>query len=149
MLLLPKKLGAPLGSTTMATFLVRPTWFVKSLPVVLASTCTPSSMRIGATGVLGYLVIRTEDQAVDWFEFVDGQYQAQKPDEGGRLSSKLFLGLWLDTAALLLAGDLAKLFAVVDEGTATSEHLEFVKAGTAKLIPNPHPYRRGLHAGEF
>jgi len=48
------------------------------------------------------------------------------PDEGGRLSSKLFPGLWLDTVALL-AGDLAKLFAGVDEGTATAEHQEFVK----------------------
>jgi len=87
-------------------------------------------------GVREYLVIRTEDQAVDWFELVDGQYQpqtpdaqtpdAQTPDDSGRLSSKLFPGLWLDTAALL-AGDLAKLFACVDKGTATTEHQEFVK----------------------
>ncbi len=77
-------------------------------------------------GVREYLVIRTEDQAVDWFELIDGQYQPQMPDERGRLSSKLFPGLWLDAAALL-AGDLAKLFAVVDEGTATTEHQEFVK----------------------
>ena len=77
-------------------------------------------------GVREYLVIRTEDLAVDWFELIDGQYQAQTPNEGGRLSSKLFPGLWLDPASLL-AGDLAKLFAVVDEGTATSEHQKFVK----------------------
>jgi len=77
-------------------------------------------------GVREYLVIRTEDQAIDWFELVDGQYQPQTPDDSGRLSSKIFPGLWLDTAALL-AGDLAKLFAGVDEGTATTEHQEFVK----------------------
>jgi len=77
-------------------------------------------------GVREYLVIRTEDQAVDWFELIDGQYQPQTPDEGGRLRSKLFPGLWLDPASLL-AGDLAKLFAVVDEGTATTGHQEFVK----------------------
>ncbi len=77
-------------------------------------------------GVREYLVWRTEDQAVDWFELVDGRYVPKKPDEHGRLRSKLFLGLWLDPAALL-AGDLPKLFAAVDEGTSTKEHQAFVK----------------------
>jgi len=77
-------------------------------------------------GVREYLVIRTEDQQVDWFELTKGQYQPQTPDDKGRLRSKLFPGLWLDPAALL-TGNLAKLFAVIDEAVATPEHQEFVK----------------------
>jgi len=113
--------------------------------------------------------VPAEDQQVDWFELIDGQYQPQTPDDGGRLSSKLFPGLWLDTVALL-AGDLAKLFVGVDEGTATAEHQEFVKkiggaagigvfglwqlrvclvlrGNTAKLLPTSAPVgsgRRGV-----
>lgn len=77
-------------------------------------------------GVKEYLVWRVEDGAIDWFELVEGRYEAMPVDENGRLRSKVFPGLWLDVAALL-AGDLAKVFAAVDAGTATEEHKEFVR----------------------
>jgi Uma2 family endonuclease len=77
-------------------------------------------------GVREYLVVRTEEQAVDWFEVVNGAFKSMAADEQGRIRSKLFPGLWLDPAALL-AGDLPKLFAAVDEGVKTKEHAEFVK----------------------
>lgn len=83
-------------------------------------------------GVREYLVVRTEDQAVDWFDLVGGEYVPKMADEQGRLRSQIFPGLWLDPAALL-AGDLPKLFAVVDEGVNTDEHRAFVEklaAGT-------------------
>jgi len=126
MLLLPKHLGG--------TAWIDDDGYVSGAPdlvceVSASSVSIDMHAKLNAyrrNGVREYLVIRTEDQQVDWFELIDGQYQPQTPDEGGRLSSKLFPGLWLDTVALL-ASDLAKLFAGIDEGTATTEHQEFVK----------------------
>lgn len=82
-------------------------------------------------GVQEYLVVRTEDQVVDWFRLVDGRYDPIPVTEDGLLKSISFPGLWLNPAALL-AADLAKLFAGVDEGIATEEHQEFVKKLAAK-----------------
>jgi Uma2 family endonuclease len=77
-------------------------------------------------GVKEYLVWRVEDGAVDWFKLVEGRYELIPADEQGRIRSQVFPGLWLEVAALL-AGDLPKLFAAVDEGTATQEHRTFVE----------------------
>ena len=76
-------------------------------------------------GVKEYLVWRTEERIVEWCELVDGKYAPIAQDEKGRIRSRVFPGLWLDVAALL-AGDLAKVFAAVEEGTATDEHKAFV-----------------------
>ncbi len=73
-----------------------------------------------------YLAWRVEDQAVDWFELIEGRYDVMPGDAQGRIHSKVFPGLWLDVPALL-AGDLPKLFAAVDEGTATENHQAFVE----------------------
>ena len=75
-------------------------------------------------GVLEYLVVRTEDQEIDWFELVDGQYLPKQPDDHGLLRSKVFPGLCLDAPALL-AGDLAKLFTAIDSATDSDEHRTF------------------------
>jgi Uma2 family endonuclease len=77
-------------------------------------------------GVKEYLVWRVEDREVDWFELREGRYELLPADENGVICSKVFPGLWLDVGALL-AGDLPRLFAAVDRGTATPEHREFVR----------------------
>jgi Uma2 family endonuclease len=77
-------------------------------------------------GVKEYLVWRTEDAAVDWFELVEGRYDSIAPDDKGVLRSQVFPGLWLDAPALL-RGDLATVFATVDAGTAISEHQAFAQ----------------------
>jgi Uma2 family endonuclease len=77
-------------------------------------------------GVKEYIAWRIEDGKVDWFALVEGRYELLPADEQGRINSKVFPGLWLDVAALL-AGDLPKLFAAVDEGVATAEHQAFVE----------------------
>jgi len=126
MLLLPKKVGG--------TAWIDDDGYVSGAPdlvceVSASSVSIDMHAKLNAyrrNGVREYLVIRTEDQAVDWFELIDGQYQPQARDEAGRLRSKLFPGLWLDPTSLL-ASDLAKLFAVVEEGAKTTEHQEFVK----------------------
>jgi hypothetical protein len=72
-----------------------------------------------------YLLWRTDDAAVDWFVLRDGRYEPIAVSTDGFLKSQTFHGLWLDPAALL-RGDLPRLFAVLDQGTATPEHAAFV-----------------------
>jgi Uma2 family endonuclease len=81
-------------------------------------------------GVKEYLAWRVEEEGVDWFALVDGQYKPMAADEKGRIRSKVFPGLWLEVAALL-AGDLPSLFAAVDEGASTQEHQAFVEKLTS------------------
>jgi Uma2 family endonuclease len=73
-----------------------------------------------------YLVWRTEDLAIDYLILRDGQYAPIQLDPSGILKSETFPGLWLDPQALL-RGDLARLFAVIDQGVATPEHASFLE----------------------
>jgi len=52
-------------------------------------------------GVQEYIVWRVEDEAVDWWELVEGEYEALEPGAGGVVSSRVFPGLALDINALL------------------------------------------------
>ena len=61
-------------------------------------------------GVQEYIVWRTEDGELDWFELKEGEYVALVPDANGILSSRVFPGLRLDVAKLL-AGDLKGVLA--------------------------------------
>ncbi|NET56613.1 MAG: Uma2 family endonuclease [Symploca sp. SIO2E6] len=64
-----------------------------------------------------YIVWRVEDQKLDWFRLVEGKYIKLTANEEGIISSEVFPGLWLDKQALL-AGDLAKVLAVLQQGLA-------------------------------
>lgn len=108
--------------------------FVEGAPELIAEVA-PSSVsydlgpKLDAyrrNGVREYLVWRVLDEAFDWFELREGRYEPQSPDADGLLKSALFPGLWLDPQALL-AGDLAKVLAVLNQGTASAEHAAFVK----------------------
>lgn len=76
--------------------------------------------------VLEYLTVRPRQQQVVWRELIGARYREIAPDENGCLRSRIFPGLWLDTAALW-AGDLPALAATVQQGIATPEHAEFVE----------------------
>jgi Uma2 family endonuclease len=76
-------------------------------------------------GIPEYLVWRTYDQAIDWFVLRDGRYELLDPAPDGTLHSRVFPGLWLDPAALI-AGDLAAVMRLVQQGAATPEHAGFV-----------------------
>ena len=72
--------------------------------------------------ILEYIVWRTYDREIDWFDWIDGEYVRQEPQciDGRRvLKSRTFPGLWLDVQAAL-EGDLATLFAAVDRGVRDS-----------------------------
>ncbi|MCC7364917.1 MAG: Uma2 family endonuclease [Dehalococcoidia bacterium] len=56
-------------------------------------------------GVREYIVWRTRDRALDWFELVDGDYIPREPGPDGVIESRAFPGLRLNVTALL-AGDL-------------------------------------------
>ncbi len=76
-------------------------------------------------GVREYLVWRTADAVIDWFVLRRKRYVALTPDANGWLRSETFPGLWLDVAALL-AGDMATVLQVVQQGVASREHAAFV-----------------------
>src|SRR5262245_28250101 len=75
-------------------------------------------------GVREYLVLRSEDAAVDWFVLRRGVYERLVPDAHGILRSEVFPGLWLDVPALL-RDDPVVLRAVVMNGVRTPEHAAF------------------------
>jgi hypothetical protein len=78
-----------------------------------------------ADGVPEYLVWRTEEKEVHWFALKRKKYVALKPHADGTLRSEVFPGLWLDVPALL-AGDMAKVLATLQNGIASPEHAAFV-----------------------
>ncbi len=90
------------------------------------------------SGVKEYVVWRTEDALLEWFILRRKQYDTLPPDAAGVVRSQTFPGLWLDTAALL-AGDLAKVLAVLQQGVASPDHGAFVarlqKAAKRKKRP--------------
>lgn len=78
-------------------------------------------------GVREYLVWRVRDAEIDWFRLTEGSYAPLLPDDSRILKSVVFPGLWLDAAAML-KGDLARMFAVLQDGTTSPEHKSFVDA---------------------
>lgn len=78
------------------------------------------------SGVHEYIVWRVDDEVIDWLGSENGEYRRQEPDASGLHRSRIFPGLWLDSAALL-RGDLARVLSALDEGMRTPEHRAFVQ----------------------
>jgi hypothetical protein len=76
-------------------------------------------------GICEYLLWRVEDQEIDWFVLRGSSYQPLAPGPDGILRSEVFPGLWLDPRALL-AADLPRVLAVLQQGLASPEHAAFV-----------------------
>jgi Uma2 family endonuclease len=83
-------------------------------------------------GVREYLVWLTQEQDFRWYVLQEGQYLLQSPDELGILRSQIFPGLQLAVTALL-AGDMQRVLAVLQEGIGSEAHQNFLK----KLIDQP------------
>ena len=77
-------------------------------------------------GVQEYLVWRARLGVIDWFRLERGEYLPLEPDTDGILKSRVFPGLWLDPDAMI-AGEMAKVLAVVHQGIASPEHAKFVE----------------------
>jgi Uma2 family endonuclease len=75
-------------------------------------------------GIQEYVVWQIYENQLDWFRLVEEKYVAFVPDEHGIIRSRVFPGLWLDVDSLL-AGDLAQVLAVLQQGIQTNEHTIF------------------------
>lgn len=82
-------------------------------------------------GVPEYLVWQLERNRLDWFRWQDAEYVPQRANARGVLSSTVFPGLWLDSAALL-AGDLKKVMACLQRGLASAAHRQFARPLSAR-----------------
>ena len=72
-----------------------------------------------------YIVWRVEDDEIDWFIARKGQFERLEPDANGIFRSEVFPGLWLDSKAMI-ALDMPRVLQVLDQGTASAEHSDFV-----------------------
>jgi Uma2 family endonuclease len=76
-------------------------------------------------GVKEYIIWRVYDRTVDWFVLEGEEYVPLPLSSDGIYRSKILPGLWLDPAALL-AGDIPRVFEIVQRGAASPEHAQFV-----------------------
>ena len=81
-------------------------------------------------GVQEYVVWRTQERRIDWFELADGDYRPLPADDSGLIRSRVFPGLWLAVPALL-NGDLAGALRELQAGTNSDERRR-VAAGLAE-----------------
>ena len=65
-----------------------------------------------------YIVWRVDDQNIDWFQLVEGQYAPLDINQNGIIYSQIYPGLWLDKEAML-SGDLAKVLTILQQGITT------------------------------
>ena len=113
--------------------------FVSGAPELVAEVATSSrSLELWTKrdvwaqfGARKYIVWRVGDDAIDWFALRGDRYELLVPSPDGIVRSEVFHGLWLDPATLI-AGDMGRVLAVVQQGCATPEHEAFVRrlAGT-------------------
>jgi Uma2 family endonuclease len=78
-----------------------------------------------SAGVREYLVLLVAPRELRWYHLVDGSYQLMSVPADGILRSQVFLGLWLDVAALL-DGNMARVLTVLQQGLHAPEHAAFV-----------------------
>jgi hypothetical protein len=71
-----------------------------------------------------YMVWRVEDGAIDWFVLRGDRFEPLPAN--GVFKSTVLPGLWLDIQAML-AGDLVRVFQVLDQGLTQPEHAAFVQ----------------------
>jgi Uma2 family endonuclease len=76
-------------------------------------------------GVQEYVVIAIKPDEIRWFVHRDGSFVELQVGADDLYRSEVFPGLWLDPKALL-ADDVPRIAAVVEQGCATPEHAEFV-----------------------
>lgn len=77
-------------------------------------------------GVQEYLVWRTRERAIDWWELVDGRYRRLVAGDHGRIASRVLPGLVLDVPAIL-DGDLARVLEVQQSSHGSDAHQTFVE----------------------
>jgi Uma2 family endonuclease len=92
----------------------------------------PKMTTYARNGVREYVVLRTFDDAIDWFVLRSAAYDPLPPGPDGVHRSEVFPGLRLDGAALLV-GDIAQMNAALQQGLQSPEHARFVTELQARL----------------
>ncbi len=87
-------------------------------------------------GVREYLVWRTEEGAIDWWQLVEDEYRPLSPAEDGTIRSLVFPGLWLDPQALVTM-DGARLLAALGRGIAGTEHATWLETLRSRVGKTP------------
>lgn len=77
-------------------------------------------------GVQEYIVWQSLENKLDWFSLQNGEYMSLEADADGVIKSRVFPGLWLAVPALL-ADDMTKVLAVLQQGLNSPQHQEFVQ----------------------
>jgi Uma2 family endonuclease len=77
-------------------------------------------------GVKEYLAVLLREREVRWHRLVGGRFEVVPAPADGVYRSAVFPGLWLHGGALL-AGDLARVLATLQEGLSSPEHAAFVE----------------------
>ncbi len=75
-------------------------------------------------GVREYVVVLLHEREVRWHRREGDRFQVVSPPTDGVYRSEVFPGLWLDGQALL-ANDVPRLMAVLQQGLASPGHREF------------------------
>lgn len=73
-----------------------------------------------------YLVWQVYESHFNWFRLREGEYIQLEPNAEGIICSQVFPGLWLDKTALL-AGNLARVLEVLQQGLSIPEHHNFIQ----------------------
>jgi len=113
--------------------------FAAGAPEFLAEVCISSASYdlhqklevYEKNGVQEYVAILMHESEVRWHRLIGSKFQVVPRPADGIYRSQAFPGLWLDSAALL-AGDLARVLAVLEEGLKSPEHAEFVQRLAAR-----------------
>lgn len=103
-------------------------------PEFLSETCVSSTSYdlhqkltvYEQAGVREYLAVLVREQQVRWHQLKDGHFVVVPEPADGTYRSSIFPGLWLDSPALL-AGNLARVLAVLNDGINSAEHRQFVE----------------------
>jgi Uma2 family endonuclease len=106
--------------------------FTAGAPEFLAEVCISSTAYdlhqklevYQEAGVREYLAVLMRERQVRWHRLRDRRFEVVPLPEDGIHRSEVFTGLWLDVAALL-AGDLPRVLAVLNQGIATPQHQDF------------------------
>ncbi|MEM9588938.1 MAG: Uma2 family endonuclease, partial [Planctomycetota bacterium] len=78
-------------------------------------------------GVKEYVIWRVAEQVIEWYGHDGKRLAPRSPDDQGIFRSRVFPGLWLDTAAAL-CGRLSAVINALDQGLATDEHAAFIQS---------------------